>query len=220
MILPRPVAAVVFDMDGLLFDTEKLYGQAILTAAGELGVEMTTEVFLRFIGTPWAHNRQQMLEAYGEAYPAEELRVAWMRHFKLLVADNLDLKPGVGTLLDLLDELSLPRAIATSSSHSTVVHHLGEHGLADRFHYVVAAGDYANSKPAPDPFLMAAQKIGVDPRDCLALEDSLNGVRSASSAGMMTVMVPDMVAASEEIRALCVAVVDSLHDVRGLLRTG
>ena len=86
MKLPRPVAAVVFDMDGLLFDTEKLYGQAILTAADELGVEMTTEVFLRFIGTPWAHNRRQMLEAYGEAYPAEELRVAWMRHFKLLVA--------------------------------------------------------------------------------------------------------------------------------------
>src|SRR5471030_548760 len=145
MTLPGPVAAVVFDMDGLLFDTEKLYGRAILTAAKELGVEMSTEVFLTFVGTPWAHNRRQMLEAYGEAYPAEELRAAWMRHFKLLVAGNLDLKPGVEALLGLLDELGLPRAIATSSSHSTVVHHLGEHGLAGRFHHVVAAGDYANS---------------------------------------------------------------------------
>src|SRR5476651_1289314 len=218
MTLPRPVAAVVFDMDGLLFDTEKLYGQAILTAAGELGLAMTTEVFLTFVGTPWAHNRRQMLEAYGEAYPAEELRVAWMRHFKLLVAGNLDLKPGVGMLLDLLDELGLPRAIATSSSHSTVVHHLGEHGLADRFNHVVAAGDYANSKPAPDPFLMAAQKLGVDPRDCLALEDSLNGVRSASAAGMMTVMVPDLIRPPDEIRSLCAAVATSLLDVPALVR--
>ena len=116
MTLPHPVAAVVFDMDGLLFDTEKLYGRAILTAADELGVEMSMEVFHRCGGTPWAENRRRMLEAYGETYPAEELRVAWMRHFKVLAADNLELKPGVGMLLDLLDELGLPRAIATSSS--------------------------------------------------------------------------------------------------------
>jgi HAD superfamily hydrolase (TIGR01509 family) len=213
MILPRPVAAVVFDMDGLLFDTEKLYGQAILSAADELGVEMSMEVFHTFVGTPWAHNRRQMLEAY----PAEELRVAWMRHFKLLVVDNLDLKPGVEALLDMLDEIGLPRAIATSSSHGTVEHHLGAHGLADRFHHVVASGDYANSKPAPDPFLRAAERLKVDPRHCLALEDSLNGVRSASSAGMMTVMVPELIQPTEEIRGLCAVVVASLLDVPALI---
>ena len=217
MILPRPVAAVVFDMDGLLFDTEKLYGQAILVAAHELGVEMSMEVFHTFVGTPWAHNRRQMLEAYGEAYPAEELRVAWMRHFKVLVADKLELKPGVIALLDLLDELEMPRAIATSSSHGTVQHHLGAHGLTDRFHLVVASGDYANSKPAPDPFLRAAERLKVDPRCCLALEDSLNGVRSASSAGMMTVMVPDLIQPTAEIRALCAVVAASLLDVPVLL---
>jgi HAD superfamily hydrolase (TIGR01509 family) len=217
MTLPRPVAAVVFDMDGLLFDTEKLYGQAILTAASELGVEMTTEVFLTFVGTPWTHNRRQMLEAYGETYPAEELRVIWMEHFKLLVTDGLDLKPGVIGLLDLLDELEMPRAIATSSSHGTVTHHLGAHGLTDRFHHVVASGDYANSKPAPDPFLKAAERLGVDPRHCLALEDSLNGVRSASSAGMMTVMVPDLIQPTAEIRGLCAGVAASLLDVPALL---
>ena len=217
MTLPRPVAAVVFDMDGLLFDTEKLYGQAILIAASELGVEMSMDVFHTFVGTPWAHNRRQMLEAYGEAYPAEELRVAWMRHFKLLAADSLELKPGVGALLDLLDERGLPRAIATSSSRGTVEHHLGAHGLRDRFHHVVASGDYANSKPAPDPFLKAAERLGVDPRHCLALEDSLNGVRSASSAGMMTVMVPDLIQPTAEIRALCAVVAASLLDVPALL---
>jgi HAD superfamily hydrolase (TIGR01509 family) len=217
MTLPYSVAAVVFDMDGLLFDTEKLYGQAILTAARELGVEMTTEVFLTFVGTPWAHNRRQMLEAYGDAYPAEELRVTWMEHFKVLLDDGLELKPGVVELLDLLDELQLPRAIATSSSHGTVEHHLGAHGLRDRFHHVVASGDYVNSKPAPDPFLRAAERLGIDPRHCLALEDSLNGVRSASSAGMMTVMVPDLIQPTKEIRGLCAAVAMSLLDVPALI---
>lgn len=207
----------MFDMDGLLFDTEKLYGQAILTAAHELGVEMSMEVFHTFVGTPWVANRRRMLEAYGEAYPAEELRVAWMEHFKVLVANGLELKPGVEALLDLLDELEMPRAIATSSSHGTVAHHLGAHGLTDRFHHVVASGDYANSKPAPDPFLRAAERLKVDPRHCLALEDSLNGVRSASSAGMMTVMVPDLIQPTEEIRDLCAGVATSLLDVPALL---
>jgi HAD superfamily hydrolase (TIGR01509 family) len=216
-MLPRPVKAVVFDMDGLLFDTEKLYGRAIMTAAQELGVEMTEQVFLTFVGTPWAHNRQQMFEAYGENYPAEELRLVWMEHFEMLLKDGLDLKPGAVEMLDLLDTLCLPRAIATSSSHGTADHHLAAHGLTHRFHQIVAAGDYAHSKPAPDPFLKAAEMLGVDPRDCLALEDSLNGVRSAASAGMMTVMVPDLIQPPDEIRHLCATVASSLLDVPALI---
>src|SRR5471032_636372 len=219
MTLPRPVAAVVFDMDGLLFDTEKLYAQAALSAARQIGCELSLDVFYRLIGTTLQENRRVLVEHYGESWPFEEMRVVWGRHFKVLAATELALKPGALELLDLLDELGLPRAIATSSSHSTVVHHLGEHGLAGRFHHVVAAGDYANSKPAPDPFLVAAQKLGVDPRDCLALEDSLNGVRSASSAGMMTVMVPDLVQPPDEIRSLCATVAPSLLDVPALIKS-
>jgi beta-phosphoglucomutase-like phosphatase (HAD superfamily) len=81
----------------------------------------------------------------------------------------------------------------------------------------VGHGDYAEGKPAPDPFLKAADRLGVDPRLCLALEDSHNGVRSACAAGMMTVMVPDLLPASEDIRGLCVAVITDLHGVRQLL---
>jgi beta-phosphoglucomutase-like phosphatase (HAD superfamily) len=86
-----------------------------------------------------------------------------------------------------------------------------------RFHAVIAAGDYARGKPHPDPFLTAARRLGVAPADCLALEDSHNGVRAAAAAGMMTVMVPDLLPATPEMRALTVAVVDSLHDVAALL---
>ena len=126
------------------------------------------------------------------------------------------MKAGARELLDQLDELGLPRAIATSSSHATVQGHLSAHGLAHRFHAVVALGDYANSKPAPDPFLEAAERLGVQAQDCLALEDSHNGIRAASAAGMMTVMVPDLIEPTVELRGLCV-VVSSLHEVRALI---
>ena len=216
-MLPRAPAAIVFDMDGLLFDTETLYARAIMSAATELGCGMTTELFHRFVGTPWQENRRQMIAHYGEAYPADELRVAWIRHFDVLVAVELDLKAGALELLATLDEIGLPRAIATSSSHATVRHHLTAHDLTARFHEIVAQGDYASAKPAPDPFLRAAERLKVDPRDCLALEDSLNGVRSASAAGMMTIMVPDLIQPTDEIRGLCTLVVSSLHEVRDLI---
>jgi HAD superfamily hydrolase (TIGR01509 family) len=217
--LPRPPAAVVFDMDGLLFDTERLYGQALQSAGSELGYAVSHEVFVRLIGTSWVGNKAILLEHFGPRFPAEELGTVWMRHFRELIETSLPLKPGALELLDALDELRLPRAIATSSSRRTVQHHLDFHGLADRFHEVVAAGDYEAGKPAPDPFLKAAERLGVAPSLCLALEDSHNGVRSAAAAGMMTVMVPDLVPPSDEIQALCTLVVADLQAVRRLLRT-
>jgi beta-phosphoglucomutase-like phosphatase (HAD superfamily) len=133
------------------------------------------------------------------------------------VATRLFLKPGVVELPGTLDEFGLPRAIATSSSHQTARHHLTAHDLVDRFHQVVAHGDYAAGKPAPDPYLKAAQLLAVDPPLCLALEDSHNGVRSASAAGMMTIMVPDLLEATDEIKGLCTFVAPDLHVVRGLI---
>ena len=138
---------------------------------------------------------------------------------RLALLDELRAKvpPGVVELLDCLDANSLPRAIATSSSHRTAQHHLAFHNLAGRFHHVVASGDYTAGKPAPDPYLMAAKRMGVAPGLCLALEDSYNGVRSASAAGMMTIMVPDLLDPTDEIRGLCTLIANDLHAVRGLL---
>jgi HAD superfamily hydrolase (TIGR01509 family) len=218
MTLPHPVAAVVFDMDGLLFDTERLYGLAGQSAARELGCELAADVFTQLIGTTWQECRRILLTNYGPAYPFEELEAVWMRHFGMLAETGLELKPGALELLDLLDALDLPRAIATSSSRKTVDHHLAAHGLAERFTGIVAAGDYAAGKPAPDPFLKAAERLGVDPRRCLALEDSPNGVRSAATAGMMTVMVPDLVQPTVEVRGLCATVATSLLEVPALVR--
>jgi HAD superfamily hydrolase (TIGR01509 family) len=215
-MLPRPVKAVVFDMDGLLFDTERLYEKAFFSASAELGHEADHETFCLLIGTPWPTGRGILLERYGPAYPVDDLTAVWIGHFGKLVEGGLPLKPGALELLAALDDAGLPRAIATSSPHKTVAHHLAVHSLADRFHAVVAAGDYARGKPNPDPFLMAAGRLGVAPPDCIALEDSFPGVRAAHAAGMMTVMVPDILQPTGEIRALC-HVVQSLHDVAALI---
>jgi HAD superfamily hydrolase (TIGR01509 family) len=169
------------------------------------------------VGRSHEVNHRFLLEHYGADYPLDALIAAWGRHFRALAAPGLPLKSGALDLLDLLDELRLPRAIATSSSHETVRRNLASHGLVDRFHGVVAHGDYADGKPSPDPFLRAAECLGVAPAFCLALEDSHNGVRSASAAGMMTVMVPDLIPPTEEIQALCTLIVADLHAVRRLV---
>ena len=220
MGLPRRPAAVVFDLDGLLFDTESLYQDAIMLAATELGHDITPAIFRTMIGRPWAQTRVFLLQHYGDSFPVDELLATWHRHFAVIVETRLTVKPGVVELLDALDALDLRRGIATSSSHKTVQHHLGAHDLGGRFHRIVASGDYAAGKPAPDPYLLAARQLGVEPGLCLALEDSYNGVRSASAAGMMTIMVPDLLEATEEIRALCTFVVPDLHAVRGLVLDG
>jgi HAD superfamily hydrolase (TIGR01509 family) len=215
MMLPRMPAAIVFDMDGLLFDTETLYQEAILLAAAEGGHDVGTGVFGRTIGLPRHQVRALLLDHFGEVFPVDEFLAAWVAHFWLIAESRLQLKPGVVELLDALDELNLPRAIATSSSHHTVEHHLGAHALAGRFDAVVGHGDYAAGKPAPDPFLKAAEQLGVEPNLCLALEDSHNGVRSAFAAGMMTVMVPDLLPPTDAIRGLCTFIAGNLHEVRG-----
>jgi HAD superfamily hydrolase (TIGR01509 family) len=217
MKLPRPPAAVIFDMDGLLFGSETLYLEAAVSAVTEIGHDAVTEVFYRMVGVPWTRNREILLEHYGAAFPVDDFVTVWLRHFDVIAETRLELKPGALELLGTLDEMRLPRAIATSSSHRTVERHLSAHGLAGRFDAIVGHGDYENGKPAPDPFLKAAERLGIEPALCLALEDSHNGVRSASAAGMMTLMVPDLLEPTEEIRDLCASVVPDLHEVRRLI---
>jgi beta-phosphoglucomutase-like phosphatase (HAD superfamily) len=116
-----------------------------------------------------------------------------------------------------LDAAGLPRAIATSSSLESVHASLGPHSLVDRFDALITRDVQTRGKPHPEPFLKAAEALGVDPADCLALEDSHNGVRAAAAAGMMTIMVPDMLDPTEEMQSLCVRIARDLHEVRELL---
>lgn len=219
MSLPRVPSAVVFDMDGLLVDSETLYQEAILLAAAEGGYAIDPEIVDRMTGAPWPLTRALLLAHFGDSFPVDSFVEVWLRHYRVIAETRLALKPGVVELLDALDALRLPRAVATSSSHATVQHHLTVTGIADRFDAIVGAGDYAAGKPAPDPFLTAAARLRIEPTLCLALEDSHNGVRSAAAAGMMTIIVPDLLAPTDEIAALCAHVAVDLHEVRALILT-
>ena len=148
MNLPHAPRAVVFDMDGLLFDTEALYQEAILSAAHEVGHDMPASVSQRLLGSPWVASRAMLIKHYGEAFDIDTLWAAWMRNFETLITDRQFMKPGVTELLDTLDALGIPAAIATSSSQATVRRHLSTHGLVDRFRHIVGHGK-AGARPVP-----------------------------------------------------------------------
>jgi HAD superfamily hydrolase (TIGR01509 family) len=205
-------------MDGLLFDTEALYRDAFAAAAEGIGREMPEPVFHSLIGLPGEASRRLLLDHFGEDFDVDGLWEASAEHFHALARGQDFLKAGVREFLDLLDDLALPRAIATSSRHEDVAFNLGRHGLEGRFHAVAARGDYPRGKPHPDPFLVAAQRLEAAPAHCLALEDSHNGVRSAAAAGMMTVMVPDLLAPTGEMESLCARIVEDLHAAADLVR--
>ena len=217
MSLPREVRAVVFDMDGLLVDTETVAREAMGLAARQQGMVLPDDLFIRMVGLNFATSGPMLADHFGPAFDVPQFQAESTRLFRAAGDLGVTLKDGVVELLDLLDELKLPRAIATSSPHVDVERNLGRHGLHRRFDAIVAGGDYPRSKPFPDPFLKAAEMLGVDPAHCLALEDSHNGIRAAHAAGMMAVMVPDLLEPTEEMHALCVRIIDSLHEVQGLI---
>ena len=216
-MLPRAVKGVVFDMDGLLVDTETVFRDAMMEVSARHGRELPLVVFLRMVGLPREGSRAVAMDYFGEDFDYDPWlgEVSLAAHARHQV--GVVVKAGVFELLDHLEALELPRAVATSSGHATVNLQLGPNGLLPRFQTVVAAGDYARGKPAPDAFVEAARRLGVDPAACLALEDSHNGVRAAHAAGMMTVMVPDLLEATAEMRALCIAIARTLHDVRDMI---
>jgi HAD superfamily hydrolase (TIGR01509 family) len=217
MTFPQRPQAVVFDMDGLLFDTEVIVRDAMTAASKRLGFEVPEKLFLSLIGLAGDASRIKLLDHFGAAFDIDRFWAAVDEDFERALHGRTFLKTGVVELLDWLDARRIPRAIATSSQHSHVQRNLAIHELTGRFNAVVAHGDCEFGKPNPAPFLEAARRLKVDPMSCLALEDSFNGVRAAAAAGMMTIMVPDLLQPTPDICEVCVAVARDLHHVRQLL---
>ena len=213
MKLPRKPLAVVFDLDGTLIDSESLVRDAHFAACAQFGVTMSEAQFLSLVGMHRDANNASLLEFYGEDFPLERFHDAT----RAFVGErSAPLKAGAVELMAALDAAALPFGLATSSRRPWVDRHFATHGLRDRFRAVVTRQDVENGKPYPDPYLRAAELLGVPPLDVLAVEDSHPGVRSAHGAGCMTVMVPDLLAADDEMRAKAI-VVTSLQDVLTLL---
>lgn len=212
-ILRRP-AAVIFDMDGLMLDTEPLAAQAWVEAATALGVDFDMSLARAMIGRNFADCATMLRNRYAAPYPVDALLGTWHAAYDGIVArEGLALKPGVHELLEWLDANAIPRAVATSTRRERARGKLEHTGLWPRFHHMVGGDEVARGKPAPDIYIEAARRLGARVDSCVALEDSEPGVRAALAAGMTPIMVPDLHAPSPELVALDVVVLPSLNDV-------
>jgi HAD superfamily hydrolase (TIGR01509 family) len=201
-------------MDGTLLDTELVFREIVWDVSRDLGFTMTDDVHLGMVGVSHEAANALLVETYGMSFPYELFDAECRRLMNGRMAQAVPVKAGVTELLGELSQRRIPMAVATSSRSAHAIGHLGTAGLLEMFHSVVTRDDVVNPKPHPEPYLLAATRLGMAPADCLAIEDSLTGVRAAASSGMQTVMVPDLVPATDDVRALCRAVMGSLHEVR------
>jgi HAD superfamily hydrolase (TIGR01509 family) len=208
--------AVIFDMDGLLLDSEPLYRATWQTASADLGFPIDDVLYERFVGRGNVEAEQILREHFGDAFPLDEFHKLWRSDWdKRLAAAPLARKAGAVELLDVLESRGIPKALATSSPRVLALRCLGD--LAPRFAALAFGDEVSHSKPAPDLFLLASQRLGIAPADCVVLEDSEAGVRAARAAGMDVIMVPDLVPPSEEIASMATRVCRTLHEVVGML---
>lgn len=215
--LPR---AVIFDMDGLLLDTEALGDRTWERAARATGIAFDLTLLPSMIGRNQRDTRAFLLAHYGDGYPVDRLTEACAAAFDALVAEEgIALKPGVHELLDWLDARGIARWVATSTHRERAAAQLASLALLPRFAGVVGGDEIVSGKPAPDIFIEAARRLRVSHDECVVLEDSEHGVRAAIAAGVAPIMVPDLHPPSPSLRALDPLVLPSLHDVRAHLAT-
>lgn len=211
-------AAVIFDMDGLMFDTERLGQRAWHQVGEELGVEIGENILRQTRGATRSHAADVFRRILGPAfdYPAAKARRTVLAE-QAIQRDGLPVKPGLYALLAALEENGIPAAVASSSPVETILRYLRMAGLQGRFSALVSGETIARSKPAPDVFLAAAQALQQRPERCLVLEDSTNGLLAAHAAGMSAICIPDIALPSEDALSHALAVLPSLDQVWSFL---
>ena len=206
--------AVVFDMDGVLFDTERLCMDGWNQVASKRGIEGMAQVAQQCIGLNANDTKSLVLEHYGQDFPYDEFRgqvSKWV--WDRIKWNGLPVKLGVNKILAYLRQAGIPIGLASSTRYASVISHLKEAGIVDYFQVIVAGDMIEHSKPQPDIYQLACRKLGVDPADAYAVEDSPNGIRSAHAAGMKPIMVPDLIAPDEEMKELSFLICSDLLEV-------
>lgn len=216
----KNIKGIIFDMDGLLFDTESIYYEANQMVADKYGLPFTKEIYTRFIGVAdeevWAE-LHKMFADYGQATVQKFIDESWGMAHDRFKTGKVDLKPGVHELLAYLEEKQLPRVLASSNVRPVIEILLEHAGIRDKFSAIISAEDVKFAKPNPEIFVIAADRLGIQAEDGLVLEDSKNGILAAEGANIPVIMVPDILPPTPDLKEKTAAVLPSLLEVINFL---
>lgn len=213
--------AVVFDMDGVIFDSERLVLECWTEVAEKMGIRDMDKVYYQCIGVNMAQSKEITMKYYGPDFPYDEFRTEASRLYHMRFDNGrLPMKPGVVELLEYLKQSGYAVGLASSTRYEVVHQEIRDAGILPYFQNLTCGDMVKVSKPNPEIFLKACEALGVLPEEAIAIEDSFNGIRAAHRAGMFPVMVPDMVEPDEEMRTLAGRVDKDLFEVREWLLRG
>lgn len=214
------INGVLFDMDGVVLDTEKLYTRFWQEAAHALGYPMSYEMGLGMRSLSREAGERQLKVYLGECVDYQEVRNKRIEMMSAFIEEHgVEIKPGIHELLAFLKENGIKTAIATSSPLDRTKKYLSQVGLVDDFDELVSGHMVEHGKPEPDIYLYAASKLELKPQECLVLEDSPTGLKAAYRAGCIPVMIPDQDKPDEETKRLMYALVESLVKIKEIMRT-
>lgn len=213
------IRGVLFDMDGLVLDTEKLYTRFWTEACHYYGFPMTREQALQMRAANSRLGAENLHRFFGPAIDYDTIRNKRIELMDAFIAENgVEPKPGIFELMDALESRGIPAAICSSSPQDRIREHLGYLGIYHRFAAICSGYDVPCGKPAPDIYLHGAASLGLAPENCLALEDAPLGILSAFRANCIPVMVPDQDPPKDATKAMLYAQADTLSDIIGLLK--
>lgn len=214
------VQGVIFDMDGLMFDTEPVWGACWAPVLEQFGLSVPEGLVAGVRGCAGETMHAALRRYLGDDAPVEEIWVREKDMVHKIIEKGVRKKPGLDELLEYLHDCAIPLAVASSNTKTAIHTSLENGGIAEYFDVLMSGESLGRGKPDPLIFLETATLLGTRPEKTLVLEDSFNGVEAGSRGGFITVMVPDLAQPTDEVRAMATAVVDRLDDVIDLLESG
>ena len=214
------IKGVIFDMDGLMFDTERIWATLWEPALAGLGLSYKEGLDEAARGTAGDSMRAVLRRFYGPDCDPDRIIEALHEQGVIAFQAPPPKKPGLDEILAWLEQRHIPMVVASSSRMASILRHLNNWHMTDHFKALISGEQFSASKPDPEIFLTAAKALGTVPAETLVLEDSYNGVRAGARGGFVTVMVPDLAPADDEMRSLYTAECRDLFEVKKLLEAG
>lgn len=211
--------AIIFDMDGLMLDTEKIALESWRKAGEDYGYDITKELMMQVIGSTVVDTRKFFVKNMGEEFPFEEIREVTIKYRNEYIEINgVPIKKGLIEFLEYSKSQDIPMVVATSTNRSEAIELLKRASIFEYFENIICGNEVEKGKPEPDIFLLASKKLGVEPKKCIVLEDSERGILAASRAKMIPIWIPDLIKESNIAKENAEYICDSLLEAKELLR--